>query len=436
MSLLAPQTSPTSIPSTPTSLSGITEVSETSKGTKCRHCIDFDTDPKDDLSRPLHGWPELAKTIEKYPDFEAFPRFRDLNIKSLLYYQCQLSQLREELHEIEWMDHRENPYPCAHNYNSRADSLISSAGYKDEKMSVAREQIEKVEEIRVVLEKYNSALLQYSQVNELPKADVVNVNSLHHWLMDPKLGKNTIGGPGAESWGKLERNSPAPESLLSQFLHLFKSRTLEEDDIKLDLVVPRKCEKVDGLTLWVAHKWIPFWHNLPQWSFKLSRSSSSQSGASHEHDVEDRCSAEREKGVPSRTSLRCKMSRWCGWPKPHELVTSNEETSVQPTLDTYSMNSMLRFTSFVATVVACLLPTVAITVLSTVHTTAMLLGFIALFTAIFAIGLMSLTNPGTSRTEIFTATAAFSAVLVVFVQNQSVVSTTTYVNAAANGSST
>src|SRR6266496_2111991 len=109
MSLLTPQKGATLIPSTPTSLSGTTDVSESPKSSGCPHCIDFDTDPKDDLSRPLHGWPELAKTIEKYPDFEAFPTFRDLNIKSLLYYQCQLSQLREELHEIEWMDHRENP---------------------------------------------------------------------------------------------------------------------------------------------------------------------------------------------------------------------------------------------------------------------------------------------------------------------------------------
>jgi hypothetical protein len=151
----------TSIPSTPTSLSGTTDAPESPKSTACPHCINFDTDPKDDLSRPLHGWPELAKTIEKYPDSEAFPAFRDLNIKSLLYYQCQLSQLREELHEIEWMDHLENPFPRAHTYNSRADSLISSADYKDEKMRLAREQIEKIEEIRVVLEKYSMWMLGF-----------------------------------------------------------------------------------------------------------------------------------------------------------------------------------------------------------------------------------------------------------------------------------
>jgi hypothetical protein len=215
-----------------------------------------------------------------------------------------------------------------------------------------------------------------------------------------------IGGPGAESWGKLEQKFSTPESLLSQFLRLFKSETAEEDEIKLDLVIPRKSEKVDGLTLWVAHKWIPFWHNLPQLSFKRAISSFRQNDASHEHDVEGRSSAEREKGAPGRKIIREKISCLCG-PKPREHETANQETpTVQPTLDTYSMNSMLRFTSFFATVVACLLPTVAISVLSTMHSTAMLLGFIALFTAIFAMGLMSLTDPGTSRTEIFTATAA------------------------------
>jgi len=71
----------------------------------------------------------------------------------------------------------------------------------------------------------------------------------------------------------------------------------------------------------------------------------------------------------------------------------------------------------VATIIACLLPTVAITVLSKIHETGQRLGAIAGFTALFAAGLMCLTKAGTSRVEIFTATAAFSAVMVVFVQN-------------------
>ena len=67
---------------------------------------------------------------------------------------------------------------------------------------------------------------------------------------------------------------------------------------------------------------------------------------------------------------------------------------------------MLKFTSFVATVVACLLPTVAISILTTAETRAQKLGYIAGFTALFSIGLMWLAEPTTSRTQIFGATAA------------------------------
>lgn len=55
--------------------------------------------------------------------------------------------------------------------------------------------------------------------------------------------------------------------------------------------------------------------------------------------------------------------------------------------------------------VACLFPTVGIAVLAKVHDTGMVIGFIALFTFLFAAGLMTLTNFGASRTEVFTATA-------------------------------
>ncbi|KAF8854021.1 hypothetical protein BDZ45DRAFT_747999 [Acephala macrosclerotiorum] len=435
MDLLVPQMSSPQAPASPSSISETTQVSTSPTTSGCLHCKSLDPDLKEDFNRPLHGWPELAKTIEQYPDFEAFPTFRDLNIKSLLYYQCQLNKMRAELHELEWEDHRDSQCPEARDFNSRVDFLITSASYPKE--DVAREQIDLIERIRVVLEKYNSALLQYSEINALPRADSLNVSSLRHWLTDPSQGKPQISGPGATSWGELNQEPHPSLSFLSQFLHLFDFRSHNKDGMKLDLVVPRKYEKVDGLTLWVAHKWIPFWQNLPhfpRWSSKHRKPSLSQSNTCPLHDIENTSSAEREKGVPGRKSLRRKISQMFQPSKPCE--PENSDTAIMPTLDTYSMSAMLRFTSFVATVVACLLPTVAISVLSTVHTTAKLLGYIALFTSIFAMGLMGLTDSGTSRTEIFTATAAFSAVLVVFVQNQSGVSTTTYINAAANGTNT
>jgi hypothetical protein len=57
------------------------------------------------------------------------------------------------------------------------------------------------------------------------------------------------------------------------------------------------------------------------------------------------------------------------------------------------------------TIVACLLPVIAIVVLSKVHSMGMILGLIAIFNSVFAFGLV-LISSGSSRVEIFTATAA------------------------------
>lgn len=59
----------------------------------------------DDVTKPVPGWPEFARKVADQPAFAAFPSFRDLNVKSLLYYQAQLIRLREELHELEFQDY-------------------------------------------------------------------------------------------------------------------------------------------------------------------------------------------------------------------------------------------------------------------------------------------------------------------------------------------
>jgi len=97
--------------------------------------------------------------------------------------------------------------------------------------------------------------------------------------------------------------------------------------------------------------------------------------------------------------------------------SSSTERSVTDYLSVYSANWILRITSLITTVVACLLPTVAIVILARVQSMGLILGCIAIFTALFAVGLVLLSS-SSSRVDIFTATAAFSAVMVVFVQNK------------------
>ncbi|KAK0742690.1 hypothetical protein B0T18DRAFT_447602 [Schizothecium vesticola] len=72
---------------------------------------------------------------------------------------------------------------------------------------------------------------------------------------------------------------------------------------------------------------------------------------------------------------------------------SNRASTGGPTEDTFETHpekNMQRFTSAVATVVACLLPTLAISVLTTARGMTETLLYIGGFTVMFAIGLMIL----------------------------------------------
>ncbi|RAL60735.1 hypothetical protein DID88_009841 [Monilinia fructigena] len=130
-----------------------------------------DTDPFEDLEKPLPGWPLVSKLIAKYPDLEAFKAFRDLNIKSLLYYQAELQNLQMKLHRAEYNEYRMGEQECK------------------------SKQVKIMKQIRVVLKDYNDALLQYSQIAALPNADPYNVETLRVWLK--RVGNHCISGPAA-----------------------------------------------------------------------------------------------------------------------------------------------------------------------------------------------------------------------------------------------
>jgi hypothetical protein len=142
-------------------------------------------------------------------------------------------------------------------------------------------------------------------------------------------------------------------------------RELDPNSPCRDLVRVQPCRDLDSFTHWVEYEFMPFWHGLL-------------------HSGELKSYEDRREGQMKQ----------------------------------YSQSTMLNFTTFITTVVACLLPTLAIGILTTAETTRDKLLYIGGFTAMFAIGLLWLTEAGSSRLQVFTATAAFSAVLVVFVQGQ------------------
>ncbi|QSZ35589.1 hypothetical protein DSL72_008459 [Monilinia vaccinii-corymbosi] len=374
-----------------------------------------DTDPFEDPGKPLPGWPLVSQLIAKYPDLEAFKAFRDLNIKSLLYYQAELEDLRMKLHQAEYNEHRQGEQEGIIRASMMAKNLdyyLIHACMDDDKCK--SKQVKIMKQIRVVLKDYNDALLQYSQISALPRADPYNVETLRVWLK--RVGNHCISGPAACAWGDYTEKVPKAKPLKWQFTSLLRSIFWPPapDPNTLDLVVPRQGHKVDSLTKWVANEFVPFWHSVKQafWHKKVNTTL----------ERNDLPTAETKSHVSLRkTETPGRFRSWLSRIKDSTSPEKGDKASKNRTgLTVYSEARMLRFTSAVATVMACLLPTVAIAVLSSLQSTSELLGVIAAFTAIFAMGLMFLTHSGTSRIEIFTATAAFSAVMVVFVQNQNV----------------
>ena len=104
------------------------EMSEFPTGqSTCERVVEEQADDNavDDLDCPVPGWPRVAMLLAKRTDFAAFSRFRDLIIKSLLYYQSELTRLRENPHKQEYRDHRRGVAKMRF-HARRADYLISS----------------------------------------------------------------------------------------------------------------------------------------------------------------------------------------------------------------------------------------------------------------------------------------------------------------------
>ncbi|KAF2692108.1 hypothetical protein K458DRAFT_381932 [Lentithecium fluviatile CBS 122367] len=304
------------------------------------------------------GWPQLTALMAQNQDFAAFSRFKELNVKSLLYYQCQLALLEKELRILEVND-AANPdeYPLF------ADNLIMSDS----------EQFRLVETIRRVLKEYNEALLQFAKVCALPDPEPFNMQTLRKWLQHPNHGKFTLrslSGDLQNTWGNLDIPEPSTHLLrwagrivLGLFWSLEPKDKLECKE--LDLVWTAPPVKTDGLTRWIASEIIPWLRALHRALHRESK------GGQH-----------LSKG----------------------LVYWSERPA-------------LKATGAASTVIACLLPVVAIWVLAYVDGLNKLLWCITGFTLAFVLGLILLTQGESTRTEIFAATAAFSAVLVVFISD-------------------
>jgi hypothetical protein len=372
----------------------------------------------EDVTGTVPGWPALARTIANKPAFVAFPSFNDLNVKSLLYYQAELIKLRKELHETEYQDYFHGDASQIHfaeDLDWLFDSVQSDSEQKDSDQKDSEqspEQLRILEKIRIILDKYNAALIQFSRVSEFPEADSSNVECLRNCAREVVNG-SAITGSGSQTWGTLCKAKVTQKSLgklvWGLFVGLFKTQEVKRAKVPKEfqehLIVPRAGSKPDGLTLWVVYSFIPLFHRVwrgcgePTWA-KLWGGVKGPFSSCHLPRFRQDSSASTASTAGTAASSGSNLSK-----------------AGDKNLTAYSKSWILRVTSILTTIVACLLPVVAIVVLSRVQSMGMILGLIAIFNSVFAFGLV-LISSGSSRVEIFTATAAFSAVMVVFVQNK------------------
>jgi len=132
------------------------------------------------------GWPLLARLIEKQPEFEAFPRFRELNVKNLLYYQVELDYLGERLKDEEIRDRYRGRDPEEDFYKNPIEMV------RQWSRTGKCEQWELVLRLRRCLHEYNDAMLQYARVSTLPDANRLEMAELVRWITGPATGNFSI----------------------------------------------------------------------------------------------------------------------------------------------------------------------------------------------------------------------------------------------------
>jgi len=115
------------------------------------------------LLKKVLGWPRLAELMAMKPGLESFSRFRELNVKNLLYYQVQLAALEEDLEEAEKKDYGEQHRK--EKYAKYADNMIES-GDDDPGAGAGGRQDRQVD----IVMKIRRLLKEYSEESQVPEA--------------------------------------------------------------------------------------------------------------------------------------------------------------------------------------------------------------------------------------------------------------------------
>jgi hypothetical protein len=218
------------------------------------------------------GWPYVANFMTTQPDLQAFPRFQELNVKGLLYYQVEISQLSHKLRNQEMKDWKKRGMNDAGKYAKFADELVYSQSTENHKQwdlilkmrgllrEYSKSNMHSIIKAALTTKHIDTALLQFAQVSALSEPDSYSIKNFVQWLTSPDAGNFCIGGMGSDVWGNLYARPKEPQSRMERILSIF--RTWKDPKSNLDLVAIRPPPKLDGFTRWVVNDFAPVFHRL------------------------------------------------------------------------------------------------------------------------------------------------------------------------------
>ncbi|KAF4946800.1 hypothetical protein FSARC_14110 [Fusarium sarcochroum] len=154
----------------------------------------------------------LADFLSSYPEVLAIKRFRELQIRNLLFYQAELAHLEAGLRDIESQDAQQKQDPSEHtNFRwtppviGEKQAIGGPASSGDPTPFTLAETanspyIEKVLQIRRTLAKYNEAVEQYKRLNAIAYPKKLDMVAIHEWLNDMNLGGAFLAGDVEDVW--------------------------------------------------------------------------------------------------------------------------------------------------------------------------------------------------------------------------------------------
>ncbi|KAI1106057.1 hypothetical protein F4804DRAFT_302085 [Jackrogersella minutella] len=145
------------------------------------------------------NYANFVSFLASYPDTLAVKRFRELQIRNLLFYQAELAHLAIELEEIEQRDAKDTA-----DVSARANFRWTPAMAREVPSSIpptiSSLYREKMLQIRGTLVSYNNAVEQYKRLNDIPCPKRRDITAISDWLNRMHMGAAFLAGDVEDVW--------------------------------------------------------------------------------------------------------------------------------------------------------------------------------------------------------------------------------------------